>query len=86
MVDTKVSDFTSTASVDGTETLPVLQARANKVECATPSNAFKLYEAFKLYATVVLRDMPATQKELEELLALFETARGLKLVNPVITG
>lgn len=30
MADTKVSDFTSTDSVDGTETLPVLQAGANK--------------------------------------------------------
>lgn len=30
MADTKLSDFTETASVDGTETLPVLQGGANK--------------------------------------------------------
>ena len=30
VADTTVSDFTSTASVDGTETLPVLQGGANK--------------------------------------------------------
>lgn len=30
MADSKVSDFTSTAAVDGTETLPILQSGANK--------------------------------------------------------
>lgn len=54
------------------ELMKLMEQRA-VVECATAA------KAFKLYATAAWRDsVPAIQEEIEQQLALFETARGLK--------
>lgn len=53
------------------ELMKFMEQRA-VVECATAA------KAFRLYALAQWRDsVPATQEELEQQLALFETARGL---------
>lgn len=53
------------------ELMKIMEQRA-LVECATSA------KAFKLYATAAWKDqIPAIQEELENQLALFETARGL---------
>ena len=60
------------------ELLKMMEQRA-LVECATPARAFKLY------ATAQWKDQVNTvQEEIEAQLALFETARGLKMSENVV--
>lgn len=60
------------------ELMKLMEQRA-VVECATPA------KAFRLYATTAWRDnISAVQKEIEAQLALFETARGLKMGENVV--
>lgn len=60
------------------ELMKLMEQRA-VVECATAA------KAFRLYATAHWRDqIPAIQEEIEQQLALFETARGLKANENVV--
>lgn len=59
------------------EVMKLIEQRAI-TECSTPA------KAFRLYATAHWRDsIPATQEELEDHLALFETVRGLESAGTV---